>query len=88
MYKADANQAEIIKALRAAGCSVSVIGGANGNNGVPDLLVGRAGRTFLLEVKMPGKNLSPVQEHWRLEWRGQSAVVRTVGDALHVVGLC
>lgn len=63
-YHADTNQAEIIAALRAAGCSVSIIAGANGNTGVPDLLVGRTFldgsrpqfdpcRNFLLEVKRP-----------------------------------
>jgi hypothetical protein len=63
-YQADSNQAEIVKALRDAGCSVEVIEGANGRKGVPDLLVGRtlhcgallnAGpeMNFLLEVKRP-----------------------------------
>lgn len=40
-YRSDANQPQIIDALRRAGCSVTIIGGANGNTGVPDLLVGR-----------------------------------------------
>ena len=94
-YQADGNQAEIIAALRAAGCTVSVIGGANGNTGVPDLLVGRseymagglAMRNYLLEVKAPGVDLNDAQKLWHATWGGQVAVVRTVEQALTVVGL-
>lgn len=61
-YQADGTQADIIAALRAAGCSVSIIAGANGNTGVPDLLVGRA-------VTSPCKMCSPIarQVNWLLE---------------------
>jgi hypothetical protein len=44
----DDNEGPIVEALRAAGASVTVIGMGDG---VPDLLVGMAGRTYLLEVK-------------------------------------
>lgn len=87
MYQADSTQRDIIAALRVAGCSVSIIGGANGNTGVPDLLVGRDQRTFVLEVKTAKGKLSPAQERWHAAWRGQVAVVRTVEEALAAVGL-
>jgi hypothetical protein len=63
--------------------------------GVPDLLVGYAGRNVLLEVKEPlgskggtsrnGQKLKPDQENWWVAWQGQAAVVRTVEDAIEVV---
>lgn len=45
----DKNEATIVAALRAHGASVSRLDGA----GIPDLLVGLAGETELLEVKLP-----------------------------------
>ena len=101
-YQADNNQAAIVAALRAAGCSVQLIQGANGQRGVPDLLVGARGpcdmrgcaqdacgrMTYLLEVKRPKVGrLSPAQEKWHAAWRGQVAVVTTVDEALAAVGL-
>lgn len=92
-YKADTAQKAIIDALRASGCSVCIISGANGQSGVPDLLVGRWPTNFLLEVKTPkakGRSegqLSNLQKAWHANWRGQVAVVRTVDEALAAVGL-
>lgn len=90
-YKADSNQAGIIADLLRAGCSVSIIGGANGNTGVPDLLVGRvvAGepRCYVLEVKAEDGRLSAAQKRWHANWRGQKAVVRTSEEAFRAVGL-
>lgn len=48
----DKNEAEIVDALRAVGATVDQLPG----DGRPDLLVGRNGRTYLLEVKMPDAN--------------------------------
>ena len=45
----DANEPEIVKALEAAGATVTRLNEA----GVPDLLVGYQGKTKLLEVKRP-----------------------------------
>lgn len=45
----DANEPEIVKALEAAGATVTRLNEA----GVPDLLVGYKGKTSLLEVKRP-----------------------------------
>lgn len=46
----DESEPAIVDALRAAGASVTVIGQGDG---VPDLLVGFEGATYLLEVKNP-----------------------------------
>lgn len=45
----DPNEPEIVDALRSAGATVVPLSGP----GLPDLLVGLAGRTYLLEVKQP-----------------------------------
>lgn len=46
----DANEPEIVKALRAAGASVKI---DKSGDGAPDLLVGYRGVTYHLEVKLP-----------------------------------
>lgn len=87
-YKVDANQAEIVDALRRAGCSVQVLAAVG--HGCPDLLVGRAGRQYLLEVKNlsgRGKRLTPDQLAWIAAWRGSVAVVTSISEAFAAVGL-
>lgn len=93
--KRDQNQAEIIAALFAAGCSVQDLHAVGG--GCPDLLIGRIvggeKRCFLLEVKMAKnakgepKQLTPDQVNWHWSWRGQVAIVVTPEEALRAVGL-
>ena len=87
--KVDHNQAVIVDALRRAGASVFSLAECGG--GIPDLLVGRAGKTALLEVKdsaqPPNKRrLTPDQLKWHAEWRGGTlAVVCDVESALRVL---
>jgi hypothetical protein len=77
--RVDANQADIVAALRAAGASVWIIG-------LPcDLLVGYAGKTLIVECKtLTGKrNPKParhtqLQKDFMLEWKG--GPVSTVTD--------
>ena len=84
--KADRNQPEIVAALKAAGCDVMFVGKP------VDLLVGVRGKNLLLEVKVPkgkgepGGKMTPEQEEFFANWRGQKAVVRTAEEALQVVG--
>ena len=61
----DANQAQIVSALRAAGANVWILG-------LPvDLLVGYKGHTVLMEVKDgPGKRLTALQEAFFAKWEG------------------
>ena len=99
--KRDANEKAIVRALEAAGASVTRLG----DPGVPDLLVGYAGSTFLLEVKLPletraaaggrresqgGRgDLTKAQVAWWDSWRGAKAhVVRSVDEALMVIVAC
>lgn len=78
----DAVEREIINALEKAGCTVQQLNGKD----IPDLLVGRAKKNYLLEVKDPetGK-LSPGQRTWHDAWNGDVDEIRTVDDALRAV---
>jgi len=86
--KTDRNQAEIVAALRKAGCAVQDLSAVG--RGVPDLLVARAGLNILLEVKDGKKppsdrRLTPEQEAWHAAWPGDVYVVTSVTEALAVI---
>ena len=87
----DANQGVIVAALRGVGASVAITSGAG--NGLPDLIVGFRGETFLLEVKdgakVPSaKRLTEAEQTFVDNWRGRPVViVETVADALRAIGL-
>lgn len=80
--KRDANEAEIIEALTAVGASVVQLS----QRGVPDLLVGYRGATYLLEVKTKTGDYTEDQVKFNETWRGQRALVRTPEDALYTIG--
>lgn len=86
--KVDANQAEIVHALRCIGCSVQVL--STVGSGVPDLLVGFNGLNILMEVKdgkkpPSARKLTADQVIWHGDWRGQVNVVESVEKAMAVV---
>lgn len=86
--KVDRNQAEIVAALRDAGCSVEILSSVG--DGCPDLLVGFRCQNLLMEVKdgekcPSARTLTPNQCKWHYEWRGQVSVVRTVDEALFLI---
>lgn len=85
MHKTDANHVEISQALRNAMCSVVDLSAVAG--GCPDLLVGRGGVNYLLEIKDGKNDLNDKQELWFSRWRGRAVVVRNVDEALKAVGL-
>ena len=78
--RTDLNQGEIVRALKAAGASVSLLHRVG--EGVPDLLVGWKGVNLLLEVKGLSGKLTPAQGRWHDEWEGRVHVVRTAVGAL------
>ena len=86
--RADANQTEVIAALRGIGAQVESLHRVGG--GVPDLLVGWRGKNLLLEVKdgekSPSKrNLTAYQDDWFRTWEGQATVVTSAKEALEYV---
>lgn len=87
--KADANQSEIVKALRAAGASVQHLHSVGA--GCPDLVCGYRGVNYLIEVKdgskpPSGRALTPDQVAWHGGWRGSVSVVTSIDDALMAIG--
>lgn len=86
--KSDANATSIVSALRGAGCVARYIDCPAGVGGVPDLLVGRDGKTYLLELKVKGGRLNPKQKAFHEQWTGGPLrIVRSVDEAFEAVGL-
>jgi Holliday junction resolvase len=83
--KVDANHAEIVKALRKAGCSVLSLAAIG--DGAPDVLVGYKGKNVLFEIKRAKGKLNDQQQEFKREWRGELCVVRSVDEALMVLGI-
>ena len=83
--KVDANQAEIVDALRKAGASVLVL--SRVGQGCADLAVGIRGENFFLEVKTEKGKLTPAEAEFMSNWRGRYAVVRTPEEALRAIGV-
>ena len=86
--KVDANQTEIVNALRQVGASVQSL--AATGKGCPDLLVGFRGKNLLLEVKDGGKvksarKLTEDQVVWHQTWRGKVYIVESVDQALNLL---
>jgi hypothetical protein len=87
--RVDANQAEIVKALRRVGATVQPLHTVG--DGCPDLLVGYRGTNHLLELKDGSKppsarQLTDDQKRWHNHWRGIAHVVTSINDALCVIG--
>ena len=83
--KRDANEPEIINALTQAGATVWQLSGA----GIPDLLVGFRGTTYLIDVKNlggRGQRLTDDQKTFFEDWRGGKAgIAMTIGEALRFI---
>ena len=81
--RVDANQEQIVSALRAAGAYVWIIG-------IPvDLLVGYRGHTFLVEIKSTTKGrLTPLQRDFFENWGGSTlSRVDSPEAALRMIGI-
>jgi Holliday junction resolvase len=83
--RVDANQQEIVKALRSVGAYVRVI---TQGDGLPDLLVGYRGVTLLMEVKDGSKppsaqKLTEAEQKFFDEWTGGALIkVTSVEDVI------
>ena len=82
--RTDTNHAEIVEALRSvSGVTVHSLAGVA--NGVPDLLVGARGATYLVEVKDGEKTpsrrtLTHDQVRWVKRWTGSAVIILTNTD--------
>lgn len=86
--KIDANQNEIVAALRNIGCTVQILSSVG--KGCPDILVGFRGENFLIEIKdgnkpPSGQKLTPDQVEWHANWNGQVNVANSVEAAIEIV---
>ena len=87
----DANQEQIVAALRAMGATVRIV---TQGNGLPDLLVGFRGVTILMEVKdgqkVPSaRKLTLAEQKFFDEWRGGIvAIVNSVDEAIDLLKKC
>lgn len=86
--KIDANQTEIVKALRKFGASVQSL--ASTGKGCPDLLVGFRGMNWLLEIKddqkvKSARKLTDDQVVWHESWRGQVHVIESIDQAINLI---
>jgi hypothetical protein len=83
--RVDANQPEIVAAFRALGYSVAhthMVGG-----GFVDVIVGKGGRSFLIEIKDGSKppsarKLTKDEAEFHAEWRGGVYVIASTDDVL------
>lgn len=73
-HQLDSNHKAIVEALEAGGCSVEPLGRP------VDLVVGKNGRTYLVEVKTAKGKLRPSQEKFLAGWKGHAAVLRSIED--------
>jgi hypothetical protein len=78
-----------VETLRQVGATVQPLHAVGG--GVPDLLVGFRGQTYLIEVKdgrkpPSARKLTPDQVEWHSAWRGQVAIAEWPDDALRIIG--
>jgi hypothetical protein len=81
--KTDANQAEIVRALRAIGATVAITSSVG--SGFPDLVVGYHGVTTCLEVKAPGGRMTADEEAWFKAWHGDAYIVSSPEEAIQVM---
>ena len=89
--KIDANQVEIVKALREAGATVQSLAAIG--KGCPDILVGVNGCTLLMEIKDGSKapsarKLTDDQLTWHSKWTGGTlCVVDGIEAALRMINV-
>ena len=83
----DTNHKEIVKALRDAGATVVSL--AAMKHGCPDLLVGYAGETVLMEIKRNAKaKFTPDQLDFLGKWKGGAiSRVDSVDAAIRALGI-
>ena len=84
----DANQPQIVQALRDAGASVALTHEVAG--GYPDLTVAYMGVIVLMEIKdgtkpPSARKLTPAQVEFRKAWKGPISTVTDIEGALRIL---
>jgi len=78
--RTDANQSDIIKALKKVGASVVDL--SEVGHGCPDLAIGFRKKNYFFEVKTEKGKLNNLQGLWHKYWNGQVAVVNSPENAV------
>lgn len=81
--RVDLDQKQVIAQLERMGFSVLNLSAVG--KGCPDLLVGKNGRNFLLEIKSEKGILTPAQVEFHKNWQGHCGVVKleSLGEFLN-----
>ena len=81
--RVDLDQKAVIARLEEMGFSILNLSAVG--QGCPDLLVGKDGRNFLLEIKSKNGALTPAQIEFHKNWLGHCGVVKleSLGDFLN-----
>lgn len=82
----DVNQQAIVKTLRKIpGITVQQLNKVK--DGCPDLLIGYAGKNYLVEIKQDDKHkLTDDEQAWIVKWTGNVAVCNTANEILAYIG--
>lgn len=88
--RVDANQNEIVQALRDMGASVAITSMVG--SGFPDIVVGFRGRNYLIEIKDGSKpsskrKLTPDEQKFFDTWRGIVFIANDINEALEIIGV-
>ena len=81
--KIDTTQNAIVKAFREMGASVSILSAVG--QGCPDLVMGYRGLNVLVECKTGNGKLTPDQERFHENWKGDVRIARSVDDAIGII---
>ena len=79
----DNNQTELVNYLRAYGFSVAITSSAG--DGFTDLVAGKQGINYLIEVKGAKGKLTPRQKIFHDNWQGQIMVAHCIDDLEGIV---
>lgn len=87
--RVDANQNEIVRALRDMGASVAITSMVG--SGFPDIVVGYQGRNYLIEIKDGSKppskrKLTPDEQEFFDTWRGTVFITNDINETLEIIG--
>ncbi len=83
--RVDANQAQIVRALRQCGATVQPLHTVG--HGCVDILCMFRGQLYALEIKAEHGALTPDERRWHEQWQCPYVhVVRSVDEALRAIG--
>lgn len=87
----DANQNEIVDALRKSNLAVSVAVTSGLGNGFGDLVIGFGGGNYIIEIKDGSKSpskrkLTTAEADFHRDWLGQIDVAKNLDEVLEIIG--